>query len=99
MHPASRSERSWQLPPIPEDIDGLSAWAYKHGVAPLDWAINSAQIEITAWMHVCAGRADNPSSFPGYTQDLSSEALARKIVGTLLDAGWRMPGSAPGSNY
>lgn len=82
------------MPPIPPDIDGLTAWAYEQGITPLDWAINCADNEITAWLHVCAGRANDPSSFPGFHPDLSVAALSRRIVGHLLDAGWRIPGSA-----
>ena len=62
------------------------------GFQPLDWAIINAETAITAWLHVCAGRADNPGSFPGFGPDLSVEALSRRIVGNLLDAGWRIPG-------
>lgn len=84
------------MAPIPPDIDGLSAWAYKQGIEPLDWAINCADTEITAWLHVCAGRSDNPASFPGYSPDLSVAAVARRIIGNLLYAGWRIPGAAEG---
>ena len=87
------------MAPIPPDIDGLSAWAYETGITPLDWAINTARTEIDVWLHVCEGRADNPASFPGYHPDLGVEALARRIIGSLLDAGWRIPGDAePGSD-
>lgn len=81
------------MAPIPPDIDGLSAYAYKQGRDPLDWAINITDIEINVWLHVCAGRDEDPTSFPGFHPDLSVEALARRIVGHLLDAGWRIPGS------
>jgi hypothetical protein len=78
---------------IPDDIDGLSAYAYEQGILPLDWAITSVNTEILAWTHVVIGRLENPESFPGYHPDLTITALARRIVGNLLDAGWRIPGS------
>jgi hypothetical protein len=78
---------------IPDDIDGLSAWAYEQGTDPLDWAIKTVDTQIDVWMIVCAGRAQNPALFPGFHPDLSVEALARRIVGRLMDAGWRVPGS------
>jgi hypothetical protein len=83
-----------RMAPIPPDIDGLSAWAYEQGTDPLDWGIACAETAITAHLHVCVGRAVDPASFPGYSRDLSVEALARRIIGNLIDAGWRIPGDS-----
>lgn len=77
----------------PPHVDELSAWAYEQGTDPLDWAVKSIDTQIDVWMIVCAGRAQNPASFPGFHPDLSVEALARRIVGRLMDAGWRAPGN------
>lgn len=74
------------------DICGLARWAYDHDQDPIDYAVtNVVKIHIDVWVTVCAGRMDNPASFPAYPADLSLEVLGRRILGDLLDAGWTAP--------
>ena len=44
---------------------------------------------------ITAARQEDPATFPGYTLELSPAALARRIVGGLLDAGWTPPEVKP----
>jgi hypothetical protein len=74
----------------------LAEWAYSHGTDPIDWAVNSvAGNQIKVYLAITEARAENPASFPGYTLEVSPEALARRIVGGLLDAGWIAPEARP----
>lgn len=73
------------------DIDPIDQWAYKHGVAPLDWAIKRVQTELEVFHDVQRSRAEDPATYPGYVLALTDEALARAIVGRLLDCGWTPP--------
>jgi hypothetical protein len=75
----------------PGDIDGLDDWAYALGKDPLVYAETSTATLISAHELVIASRAEDPATFPGYSLDLSTEALARRIIGTLMDAGWTPP--------
>jgi hypothetical protein len=74
------------------DMCGLAKWAYAHGTDPIDWAIDSiAKNNIDVYLTITAARHEDPATFPGYTLELSPAALARRIVGDLLDAGWTPP--------
>ena len=78
------------------DMCGLANYAYAHGTDPIDWAVNSiAKNNIDVYLSIVAARQENPSSFPGYTLELSPAALARRIVGGMLDAGWTPPEVKP----
>ena len=76
---------------IPEDIDGLDKVAYEQGRDPIDWATQKTVSFIDAHVDVSVARLSNPAAFPGYCIPLTFEALARRIVGGLLDAGWTPP--------
>ncbi len=76
------------------DIGVLAAFAYRNGKDPIDWAIELAEIQIGLRDEVVAGRIENPKSYPSYQLDLSTGAVARRIVGDLLDAGWTPPTGA-----
>ena len=70
----------------------LAQWAYRHGTDPIDWATNSiVRNHISVYLTITAARAENPATFPGYVLELTPEALSRRIVGDLLDAGWMPP--------
>lgn len=76
---------------IPEDIDGLDKVAYEQGRDPIDWATQKSRDYIDAHLEIWGGRLKDPSYFPGYCIPLTTEALARRIVGGLMDAGWTPP--------
>jgi hypothetical protein len=76
---------------IPEDIDGLDKVAYEQGRDPIDWATQKTVSFIDAHIDVSVARLTNPAAFPGYCIPLTFDALARRIVGGLLDAGWTPP--------
>jgi hypothetical protein len=72
----------------------LAQWAYRHGTDPIDWAVESVVgNQISVYLTITAARAENPANFPGYVLELTQGALARRIVGGLLDAGWTPPGT------
>jgi hypothetical protein len=73
------------------DIAYTAQVQYEHGVDPIDWAIEQTRITIDAREFVREARATNPALVPWYGPDLSDEALARRVVGHLLDAGWEPP--------
>lgn len=73
------------------DIDGASLVAYRNGRDPIDWAADLAEIEMDVLLSVRRARAADPAAFPGYVGDLTLESCARKIVGSLLEAGWTPP--------
>ena len=65
------------------DIDFLAAFAYSTGQDPIDYATeNVVRAHIDAHF--------TPDTFPGEV-DPATAALSRRIVGDLLDAGWRAP--------
>ena len=65
------------------DIDFLAAFAYSTGQDPIDYATeNVIRAHIDAHF--------TPDTFPGDV-DPATAALSRRIVGDLLDAGWRAP--------
>ena len=74
-----------------DDISGLARLSYEMGVDPLDYAERQIQILIEVHATVEASRAVAPETFPGFSPDLSLDALARRILGNLLDAGWEPP--------
>lgn len=76
---------------IPDDVDGLARHAYSHGTTPLDWAAGYTENLIEVHLQVAASRAEDPATFPGYCIELTLAAVARRIVGTLMDAGWTAP--------
>ena len=73
------------------DFDGLASAAYRRGESPLDWAETSISILIEVHIWAWSSRIKDPESFPGYPIDLTLDALARRILGNLLDAGWTAP--------
>ena len=73
------------------NIDALSAASYARGEDPIDVAIQIAEIQIYVLGEVERGRSENPASFPGFVGDTTSRALAGRIIGHLLDAGWTPP--------
>ena len=78
------------------DMCGLASYAYAHGTDPIDWAIDGiAKNNIDVYLTITAARQEDPATFPGYTLELSPAALARRIVGGLLDAGWTPPEVKP----
>ena len=65
------------------DIDFLARFAYSTGQDPIDYAAeNVIRAHIDAHF--------TPDTFPGDV-DPATTALSRRIVGDLLDAGWRAP--------
>lgn len=73
------------------DLDPLTQSMYDEGFD----GINIAEVIITtgiaALIAVQNGRADNPTSYPGYPADATPHAAARMITSQLLNAGWRPP--------
>jgi hypothetical protein len=74
-----------------DDISALARLSYDMGVDPIDYAERQIRIHIEVHQTVVASRAVAPETFPGFSPDLSLDALARRILGNLLDAGWKAP--------
>lgn len=74
------------------DICFLARFAYEHGEDPISYAAQAViQTHVDVYLAICAGRAGDPASFPGYVLELTTEALSRRILGDLMDAGWTPP--------
>lgn len=73
------------------EINALAANAYANGITPIDWAVKLTEFELDARADILASRAQDPKAYPGYGLSLDDGAVARRIVGALLDAGWTPP--------
>ena len=77
------------------DISSIDQAAYNQGINPITWAewVVGSLIEIH--LIVNRDRLEDPESWPGYSIDLTVEALASRVLGELLDAGWTPPDLTP----
>lgn len=73
------------------EIDGLSKAVYADGTHPIEWAETTVEMHIDTFGQIVDARAENPDSHPGYFLELTVPALARRIVGALMEAGWKPP--------
>jgi hypothetical protein len=73
-----------------DDIGFLAASKYAAGKSPIDVAEGSIVTLLTVHTNLLLRAAAGRKPLPAW-QDLSFAALARKIVGELLDAGWEPP--------
>ena len=73
-----------------DDIDALSAAAYEGGRDPIDWSVTSITAILTA-RQTMVTRAENGLPALAGWHDVSDEAVARKVIGSLLNAGWSPP--------
>lgn len=65
------------------DIDFLARFAYSTGQDPIDYAAeNVIRAHIDAHF--------DPGNFPGDVNP-ATDALSRRILGDLMDAGWKAP--------
>jgi hypothetical protein len=69
------------------DIDVQALIAYETGVAPADYA----EAEITSLINAHFVAALRAVAEPGPHPDYSTPAMARRILGALLNIGWEMP--------
>lgn len=79
--------------PGQEPIDNpLARSAYARGTDPITYAEYqiTALIEVHILAHASTACLDNPAAYLGYSE-LTIEALARKILGDLLDARMDVP--------
>ena len=74
------------------DICFLASFAYDNDVDPVDYATGHViQTHIDVYLTVLAARAEDPAAFPGYVLETTTTALSRRILGDLMDAGWKPP--------
>jgi hypothetical protein len=71
----------------------LARFAYAEGVNPIDYAVRVAEAEIGASQAIIAARRYKPGAYPVFKGSLESDAIARRVIGALLDAGWTPPGT------
>lgn len=69
------------------DIDAVARIAYETGIDPDAYA----EGEITALINAHFAAALKAVAEPGPHPDYSTPAMARRILGTLLNIGWEMP--------
>lgn len=72
------------------DFDYLSAASYADGTDPISWAETRIAMLLSVRDNVRFNRPPELPPLPAWS-DLGDDALSRKILGTLLDAGWRPP--------
>jgi hypothetical protein len=78
--------------PMPADICVIARMSYERGTDPVEYArTHVIQVHLDAYLTITAARAADAATFPGYLLELTPEALARRIIGGLLDAGWTSP--------
>ncbi len=75
------------------DLDSIAVATYAHGGDPIDWACTAVGACLDARDTVREARELSPAAFPGWGER-DNMAVARKIVGTLLGAGWTPPDRA-----
>lgn len=89
---AAADLKSGSTLPDSYDIGWIHRCAYRHGVDPIDNAIDAVTTFLHAADAISAARRDNPASFPlSGPEAVTHGYWARRIVGELLDAGWTPP--------
>jgi hypothetical protein len=74
------------------DIDVIARMSYERGRDPIEYAEACiVRNHLDVYLTIITSRAEDPATFPGYLLELTPEALARRIIGDLLDAGWASP--------
>lgn len=73
-----------------DDIDYLTASMYESGEDPIAVAESRIAMLVEVYQVVLQRKANGLAPLPAW-QEVSDAAVARKIVGMLLDAGWRPP--------
>lgn len=77
---------------IPADICAIARMSYERGRDPVEYAeTHIVKIHLDVYLTITTSRAVDTATFPGYLLELTPEALARRIIGSLLDAGWVSP--------
>ena len=76
------------------DLGVLAQIAYAAGITPLDFAEEQVTIQLGVYMTVVTAREELEPLLG--TVDVSPGAMARRILGGLLDAGWKAP-EVPGT--
>lgn len=74
------------------DIDYLSAWSYASGNDAVKVAEGAVVTLLDAHRNLVDNRSPGLPALAPWT-DLTHSALARKVIGRLMDAGWRPPTS------
>lgn len=75
---------------VADDIDPLAAAAHAGGSDAIDVAVDRVATLIEVRDEVLRGREENPNSFPSFGST-DSTVVGRRVVASLLDAGWRPP--------
>lgn len=72
-------------------VEFAAQYAYDHGDDPLNYAVFLVQTAIEARDLVVEARSRDPKLCPFYGHDTSDAAVAHRVIGCLLDAGWTPP--------
>lgn len=89
--PGLHQSRPSTAPAFCRDLDYLAELQYRMGVTAREWATETIAFHIAMWATVRVRRAHDPLAFPYWWPDLSIEAMATRLVGTLLGGGWTSP--------
>lgn len=77
---------------IPADICVIARMSYESGRDPVEFAETCiVRNHLDVYLSITSARAEDAATFPGYLLELTPGALARRIIGDLLDAGWTSP--------
>jgi hypothetical protein len=71
------------------EIEPIHRWVYASGADPIEWAAQLAANHIEARDDARAGRV--APGVPLTLLDLDDMAVGRRIIASLLDAGWTPP--------
>lgn len=69
----------------------IAASAYADGMDPIEWAVQIAAAHIETRDLVWMAREDDPTAYPTYVGEPTSDAAARRIIASILNAGWKPP--------
>ncbi|NUQ97865.1 MAG: hypothetical protein HOY79_15360 [Streptomyces sp.] len=74
------------------NVECIAAQAmYDDGRTGLDIAAMWIATITSALIHVQNARLDDPQAIPSWGPEATPQVAARRIIGRLLDAGWRPP--------
>jgi hypothetical protein len=71
------------------DIEPVHRWAYREGEDPIEWSAFLAALHIKARDEARAGQL--APGAPLTLLQLDNTAVGRRIIASLLDAGWTPP--------
>ena len=72
-------------------IEPLHRFAYDSGTDPIEYAVELARVQIETSNDIRTARIYSPNAYPIFLGSLGDDAVARRVIAQLLDAGWTPP--------